>query len=138
ATNIREVNTKGVEIDASYNFKINNYLQSVSIGYSHLDDNILEQNEDLSRYSLNTLKNQFIGRLNTKFTKNLSQNIVYKHGERTTGSNFNVLDASIIYSLQQTQFTITASNIFDADYIETGFVPMPPSNILFGFRYNFK
>ncbi|NNF84941.1 MAG: TonB-dependent receptor [Winogradskyella sp.] len=138
ATNIREVNTKGVEIDASYNFKINNYLQSVSIGYSHLDDNILEQNEDLSRYSLNTLKNQFIGRLNTKFTKNLSQNIVYKHGERTTGSIFNVLDASIIYNLQQTQFTITASNIFDADYIETGFVPMPPSNILFGFRYNFK
>ncbi|NNK39838.1 MAG: TonB-dependent receptor, partial [Winogradskyella sp.] len=135
---IREVNTKGVEIDASYNFKINNYLQSVSIGYSHLDDNILEQNEDLSRYSLNTLKNQFIGRLNTKFTKNLSQNIVYKHGERTTGSIFNVLDASIIYNLQQTQFTITASNIFDADYIETGFVPMPPSNILFGFRYNFK
>ncbi|MBT8325581.1 MAG: TonB-dependent receptor, partial [Winogradskyella sp.] len=107
-------------------------------GYSHLDDNILEQNEDLSRYSLNTLKNQFIGRLNTKFTKNLSQNIVYKHGERTTGSIFNVLDASIIYNLQQTQFTITASNIFDADYIETGFVPMPPSNILFGFRYNFK
>lgn len=138
ATNIREVNTKGLEFDASYNFKVSNYLQSISIGYSHLDDNILEQNEELSRYSLNTLKNQFIGRLRTKFLKNLSQNIIYKHGERTTGSNFNVLDASIVYSLQQAQLTLTASNIFDVDYIETGFVPMPPSNLLIGFRYNFK
>ena len=138
ATNIAEVNTKGLEFDTSYNFKINNYLQTLALGYSHLDDNILDQNEELSRYSLNTLKNQFIGRLSTRFFKNLSQNIIYKYGERTTGSSFNVLDASLVLSLKQMQFTITANNIFDADYIETGFVPMPPSNILLGFRYNFN
>ena len=138
ATNIAEVNTKGLEFDVSYNFKINYYLQTLALGYSHLDDNILDQNEELSRYSLNTLKNQFIGRLSTRFFKNLSQNIIYKYGERTTGSSFNVLDASLVLSLKQMQFTITANNIFDADYIETGFVPMPPSNILLGFRYNFN
>ena len=138
ATNIREVNTKGLEFDAAYNFRINGYMQTLAAGYSYLDDNIADQNEELSRYSLNTLKHQYITRLSTRFFKNLSQNIVYKYAERTTGDTYNVLDASLVYNLKQMQFTITASNIFDADYIETGFVPMPPSNVLFGFRYNFR
>ena len=34
-------------------------------------------------------------------------------------------------------FTLTANNIFNAEYIESGFVQMPPSNVLFGLRYGF-
>lgn len=138
ATNITEVNTKGLEFDAAYNFKINDFGQTLAFGYSYLDDNILDQNEALSRYSLNTLKHQYITRLSTKFFKNVSQNIVYKYAERTTGQTYNVWDASIAIKLNQAEFTVTASNIFDADYIESGFVPMPPSNVLFGLRYTFK
>ena len=41
-------------------------------------------------------------------------------------------------TVKQLEFTATASNIFDADYIETGFTPMPPSNVLFGMRFNFN
>jgi iron complex outermembrane receptor protein len=110
----------------------------LAFGYSYLDDNILDQNEELSRYSLNTLKHQYITRLSTRLFKNLSQNIIYKYAERTTGQTYNVWDVSIALSLKQAEFTITASNIFDADYIETGFVPMPPSNVLFGLRYTLK
>ncbi|WP_299520785.1 TonB-dependent siderophore receptor [Winogradskyella sp.] len=138
ATNIREVNTKGIEFDASYNFELGNYNQTLAIGYAYLDDNILDQNPDLSRYSLNTLRHQYTTRLSTQLFKNVSQNIVYKYAERTTGQTYNVWDASLIYRLKQAELTITASNIFDADYIETGFVPMPSSNILFGFRYTFN
>ncbi len=138
ATNIRDVNTKGLEFDATYNFIIRDYSQTLAFGYSYLKDNIFDQNEDLSRYSLNTLKHQYITRLSTRFFKNISQNIVYKYAERTTGQTYNVWDASVAYRLNQMEFTMTASNIFNADYIETGFVPMPPSNVLFGFRYNFK
>ncbi|GAB4154578.1 MAG: TonB-dependent receptor [Winogradskyella sp.] len=138
ATNIAEVNTKGLEFDASYTFKLGNFKQHLAIGYSYLDDNILDQNEELSRYSLNTLKHQYITRLSTQLFKNISQNIVYKYAERTTGQTYNVWDASIALRLKQAELTITASNIFNADYIETGFVPMPPSNLLFGLRYTFK
>lgn len=137
ATNITEVNTKGFEFDASYNFKLNNFNQSLAIGYSFLDDNILDQNEELSRYSLNTLKHHFTTRLSTKLFKNVSQNIIYKYAERTTGQTYNVWDASIVMQLKQVELSITASNIFDADYIESGFTPMPPSNVLFGMRYKF-
>lgn len=138
ATNIREVNTKGVEFDAAYNFKLSEFNQTLGFGYSYLDDNIMDQNPELSRYSLNTLRHQFITRLSTQLFKNIRQNIVYKHAERTTGQSYNVWDASLVMKLKQMEFTVTASNIFDADYIEAGFVPMPPSNVLFGLRYTFK
>ncbi|CAH8281365.1 iron complex outermembrane receptor protein [Mariniflexile fucanivorans] len=138
ATNITEVNTKGFEIDAAYNFKLNDFNQTLAVGYNFLEDDILNQNKELSRYSLNTLKHHFTTRLSTQLFKNVSQNIIYKHAQRTTGDSYNVWDASLALNLKQLEFSITASNIFNADYIEAGFVPMPPSNLLFGLRYSFK
>ncbi|MGB0982087.1 MAG: TonB-dependent receptor [Winogradskyella sp.] len=138
ATNITEVNTKGLEFDAAYNFKLKTFNQTLAFGYAFLDDTILEQNEALSRYSLNTLKHQYTTRLSTQLFKNLRQNIIYKYAERTTGQTYNVWDASLIYKLKQLELTVTANNIFDADYIESGFTPMPPSNVLFGLRYSFE
>jgi iron complex outermembrane receptor protein len=137
ASNITEVNTKGIEFDAAYNFKIKAYKQTLAFGYSYLDDNILDQNPELSRYSLNTLRHQYITRLSTQLFKNVRQNIIYKYAERTTGQTYNVWDASLVYQLKNIELTVTASNIFNAEYIETGFVPMPPSNVLFGLRYKF-
>ena len=137
ATNVAEVNTKGFEIEGAYNFKLKNYNQTVTFGYTYLNDDISDENKDLSRYSLNTLKHQFITRFSTKLFKNVRQNIIYKHAERAIGTSYNVWDASVIVDFNKFNFTITANNIFDAAYIESGFVPMPPSNILFGLRYNF-
>ena len=136
ATNIAEVNTKGLEFDATYMFKLNDFNQSLKIGYSYLDDDILDQNPDLSRYSLNTLRHQFITQFSSSFLKNIRQNIMYKHAERTTGQSYNVWDASLIIDVQKFSFTMTANNIFDAEYIESGFVPMPGTSVLFGLRYN--
>lgn len=137
ATNIAEVNTKGFELDASYLFKINEDQQTFKFGYSYLDDTILNQNKDLSRYSLNTLKHQFTARFSTKFFKNVRQNIIYKHAERTIGTAYNVWDASVLVDFRDFNFTLTANNIFNALYIESGFIPMPPSSIVFGMRYGF-
>lgn len=138
ATNITEVNTNGFEIDLAYNFNLADYKQTLAVGYNFLEDDILEQNKELSRYSLNTLKHHFTTRLSTQLLKNVSQNIIYKYAQRTTGDSYNVWDASIDFQVKQFEFTLTASNIFDADYIETGFLPMPPSNVLFGMRYSFN
>jgi iron complex outermembrane receptor protein len=137
ATNIAEVNTQGFEVNADYRFNIKEYKQTLSIGYTFLEDDILEQNKDLSRYSLNTLKHHFTTRFSSKLFKNVSQNIIYKHAERTVGTSYNVWDASVIVDFNKFSFTVTANNIFDAEYIESGFVPMPPSNVLFGLRYSY-
>ena len=136
ATNIAKVNTKGFELNTDYRFKLNEFNQTLSFGYNYLNDNILDQNKDLSRYSLNTLKHQFITRFESKLFKNVRQNIIYKHAERTIGTSYNVWDASVIVAVNKFNFTVTANNIFNAEYIESGFVPMPPSSLLFGLRYN--
>ena len=137
ATNITAVNTKGFEFDAAYNFKIKDFNQTLAVGYTYLNDNILDQNKDLSRYSLNTLKNHFTTRFTSKLFKNVTQNIIYKYAERSIGTSYNVWDASVIVAFNKFSFTVTANNIFDAVYIESGFVPMPPSSMLFGLRYSF-
>ena len=137
ATNITKVNTQGVEFEGAYNFKLNSFNQTVTFGYSYLNDDILAQNKELSRYSLNTLKHQFTTRFSSQFFKNIRQNIIYKHAERTVGTSYNVWDASVIVDFDPISFTVTANNIFDAEYIEAGFVPMPPSSLLVGMRFRF-
>ncbi|MFD2529970.1 TonB-dependent receptor plug domain-containing protein [Polaribacter marinaquae] len=137
ATNIAKVNTQGLEFNANYTFKIKDFDQNLSFGYTFIEDDINDQNRSLSRYRLNTLKHQFITRFSTRLFKNVSQNIIYKHADRTVGPSYNVWDASVIVTVNKFNFTVTANNIFDAEYIESGFLPMPPSNILFGLRYNF-
>ena len=137
AANIAEVSTQGVEFESAYNFKMNNYNQTITFGYTYLNDDILDQNKDLSRYSLNTLKHQFISRFTSQLFKNVRQNIIYKLSERTVGTSYNVWDASLIVDFNKFTFSLTANNIFNAEYIESGFVQMPPSNVLFGLRYGF-
>jgi iron complex outermembrane receptor protein len=137
ATNIAKVNTQGVEFEGAYNFKVSSFNQTVTVGYSYLNDDILAQNKELSRYSLNTLKHQFTSRFSSQFFKNIRQNIIYKHAERTVGTSYNVWDASVIVDFDPFSFSVTANNIFDAEYIEAGFVPMPPSSLLVGMQFRF-
>ena len=137
AANIAEVSTQGIEFESAYNFKMNNYNQTITFGYTYLNDDILDQNKDLSRYSLNTLKHQLITRFTSQLFKNVRQNIIYKHAERTVGTSYNVWDASLIVDFNKFTFTLTTNNIFNAEYIESGFVQMPPSNVLVGLRYGF-
>ncbi len=138
ATNIRDLNTKGLEFNSSYTFKIKTYNQSLSFGYVFIEDNVKDLDIDFSRYSINSLKHQFTSRLSTRLFKNISQNIVYKYAERTSGESYNVWDASLQIALKDFEFTATANNIFNTEYTETNLVPMPKSNVLFGIRYNFN
>ena len=138
ATNIRDLNTQGVEFNSSYNFKIKGFNQSLTFGYIFIEDNVKDLDVDFSRYSINSLKHQFTSRFSTQLFKNISQNIVYKYAERTSGDSYNVWDASLEIALKQFEFTATANNIFNTKYTETNLVPMPPSNVLFGVRYNFN
>jgi iron complex outermembrane receptor protein len=137
ASNIAKVSTKGFELNTEYRFKLRKLNQALSFGYNFLDDNILDQNKELSRYSLNTLKHQFIACFTSRLFKNIRQNIIYKHAERSIGTSYNVWDASLIVEFKGVNFTLTANNIFNTAYVESGFVPMPPSSVLFGLRYSF-
>ena len=68
----------------------------------------------------------------------MSQSIVYKYAERTSGDSYSVVDASMNVSLSAFEISIVANNIFNTEYTETNLVPMPKGNVLFGLTYNFK
>ena len=138
ATNIRELNTRGFEISTNYGFKIGQFNQSINASYNFLEDDLRDVQANFSRYSINSLKHQFTSRLSTKFLKNLSQNIIYKYAERTTGQSYSVVDASIVLNVKDFEVTVLANNIFNTEYTETNLVPMPKGNLLFGLNYRFK
>ena len=64
----------------------------------------------------------------------MSQSIVYKFAERATGESYGVVDAQIKLTLSGLELSVSGNNIFNASYVETGIVPMPKGNVLFGLR----
>ncbi len=137
ATNIRNLNTKGLEANANYTFKLGAFNQKINLGYTFLEDDIKNLNVNFSRYSINSLKHHFTTTLRTQLFKNVTQTLVYKYAERSNGESYGVYDASVIFTQNAFEISIIANNIFNKEYTETNLVPMPKGNALFGFTYNF-
>jgi len=134
--NFSKVITQGIETTASYSFKINAFDQLLKIGYNYINDDIKNVNVPFTRYSLNSIKHQFNSSFQTKFFKNMLQNISYRYVERTDGTSYNVVDAKISAALSKIQISLIANNIFNADYTETNLVPMPKGNVMVGLKYS--
>jgi len=135
--NFSEVKTKGIETTINYIFNIKTYNQNISVGYNYIDDTIVDNDVEYTQYSLNSVKHQFNGGFNFKFSPIFSENISYRYVERTDGESYNVVDASISANLENGMtFSFMANNIFNAEYTETNLVPMPKGNVMFGFKYS--
>ena len=137
ATNIRNVNTFGVELNGNYPFKFMGYPQNLTAGYTFIEDDVKDLNLNYSRYSINSLKHQATFTLRTQFLKNVYQTLVYKYAERTAGETYNVVDASVNMAIGSLDLSLIANNIFNANYYETNLVPMPKGNVLLGATYHF-
>ncbi|OBX23528.1 MULTISPECIES: TonB-dependent receptor plug domain-containing protein [Bizionia] len=138
ATNLFELNTKGFEVNTNYAFFMANFTQNIGVNYTFIEDDLKDVSSNFSRYSINSLKHQFVATFRSQFFKNLSQSIVYRYAERTIGDSYNVYDASINYEFNAFQFSVTANNIFQADYTETNLVPAVKGLVLFGLTYTFN
>lgn len=137
ATNIQEVNTLGVEVNASYRLKVRGFNQSISAGYTFLDEDLEDIDNLFSRYSINSLKHHFTGTLRSQFLKNLKQSIVYKYAERTNGSSYHVVDVMATVNIHKFEISVIGNNIFNTEYSESNLVPMPKGNVLFEAKYRF-
>jgi vitamin B12 transporter len=137
ATNIQDLNSFGVEANASYGFKSLGFNQNFNLGYTYLKEKLDSNSFKFSRYSINSLKHHFITTFRSQFLKNVSQSIVYKFAERTNGESYSVVDAKITLDLKAFQVSIIGNNIFNEAYTETNLVPMPKGNVLLDFKYRF-
>ncbi len=137
ATNIRDLNTLGFELSSAYSIKLLDFNQKLKLGYTFLEDEVKELDVNFSKYSINSLKHHVTGTFNSQLLKNLSQSVVYKYAERTSGESYGVWDASVTLSVNGFQVSAIANNIFNKKYTETNLVPMPKGNMLFGVKYKF-
>ncbi|MDA8591968.1 TonB-dependent receptor [Flavobacteriaceae bacterium] len=134
SNNLKSLNSNGIELQFSSPFKVGQYTQNFNFGYTYLNEDLKAVRSNFSKYIINSLKHHFTTNLRTQFTKNLSQSIVYKFAERATGESYGVVDAQIKLTLSGLELSVSGNNIFNASYVETGIVPMPKGNVLFGLR----
>ena len=138
ATNIRDLNTFGFELNGTYKFKFIGFDQKLNVGYTFIEDEVKELDINFSRYSINSLRHHLTSTLNTQFISNLFQSITIKHAERTSGDTYTVVDATLKLQINDLEISAIANNIFNTDYTESNLVPMPKGNLLFGLKYRFK
>ena len=131
---LKSMNTKGVEFQFSKKFELGPNTQKISFGYTYLNEKLGEQRANYSKYILNALTHHLVGQLKTQFLKNLTHNIIYKFADRVSGESYHVIDAQIKFKLDKLELSIIGNNLFNSTYIETGIVPMPKGNILFGLK----
>ena len=137
ATNLKSLTSTGAELNISSSFKSGLYTQNISLGYTYLDENLNDIKTAYSKYVLNALTHHFTATVRSQFLKNVSQSIVYKFAERASGSSYSVVDVQATLNVSDLEFSIIGNNIFNAEYVETGFIPMPKGNVLIGVNYTF-
>ena len=137
ATNVREVNTHGVELEAKTQFKIGNQPQQVQAGYVYLKDDVKSIEVNTSRYTINSLRHHFTFNYRTNVTKDLSGSIAFKHAQRPMQDSYQVLDLFVQWQRNNLRLSFSANNILNEVYSESNLVPMPLGNGLVGVQVVF-
>ncbi|MBB4805412.1 iron complex outermembrane receptor protein [Chryseobacterium defluvii] len=133
AQNVGKIDTKGVEVEL--NHKVLKWLK-YSAGYTYLDNRLKASDNFVSRYVVDNLKHQFIGKLEIRFLKYFTNEFVYRYNERMNSGSYNLLDQKV--SFAKDNFTVYAliNNITDTKYTETFGVQMPDRWFHIGVSYN--
>lgn len=134
SNNLKRLNSNGIEAQLSSPFKLGQYTQSLSLGYTYLNEDLGTVKSNFSKYVINSLNQHLTANIKTQFSKNFSQSVVYKFADRANGENYSVVDIQLKLMINTLELTLTGNNIFNASYIETGIVPMPKGNVLVGLR----
>ena len=137
ATNIRKVNTHGIELEVKKQFKLGNQPQRLQMGYVYLNDDVKAIDINASRYTINSLRHHFTFNYASTIIKNLSGNIVFKHAQRPLQESYQVLDLSVQWQLNDLRISFSANNILNEVYSESNLVPMPLGNGLLGLQVVF-
>ena len=137
ANNIREINTNGFELNIGYKFYLGSFrMQTINIGYSNIDDELLETDFAFSRYALNSLKNQITGTYTFEINEKIYSTVAYKNAERSNEEKYTVIDFRTSYKLDKFTLSVILNNILDTEYSETNLVPMPGFNSLVQINYS--
>lgn len=135
ATNIRRVNSFGIDLESKTKFKFGDHPQHLTIGYSYLEDDVKQIDVLFSRYSINSLRHHFTFNYSASVAKNVTTTLVYKAAQRPQRDTYHVVDLSAQWQYKSCRFHFSANNIFNEEYSESNQVPMPLANVLLGLQF---
>lgn len=127
--NISEVTFQGIETGFIYALNKGHKelkLKEVSLSYNYIYASLTQAEGVESRYSLNSLRHQIIGGIQTEIAQRVEMTLKARYLERMALDPYFLIDARIDYNRMKTiGFFAEASNITNTEYIEAGFVQMP-------------
>lgn len=140
--NFSQLNTMGYTLSADYNTGVmqnSSFFNSMRFGlaYTNLDPKVKTTipMATISRYAVESLKNQLTGTVNTDFLKVMSVTLTARYCERISYKDYTIMDARVAYKLKKSSIYFDALNIFDVNYIEAGAVPMPGVWASLGYKF---
>ncbi len=137
AQNLGNNRTHGIFANSLYNHKISsNKTLNFNFSYTYLNPSIINEYKDsIIKYGIESLKHQVQG-IFTFQCSNWTITSANRLLQRASTNSYFVSDARISY--QNKKYTVYADmqNIFDADYIEVGAVPMPSRWATLGMKLN--
>ena len=140
ATNIASVRTKGGEAEFTFypqSFFTVNWLSSVGIAYTYLDSDRNTRGME-SKYVLDYLRHQINGSVMLTWLPSLKQVIKARYEKRMAGDRYTIVDTRLTYSRSNYEVFLEATNLFNENYVESGFTPMPDRWIIGGVKFNWQ
>ena len=138
AINIATVRTKGGEVGVTFypqSFFSTKWLSSVGVAYTYLDSDRNTQGME-SKYALDYLRHQINGSVVFTWLSSLKQVFKARYGKRMAGDSYTVVDTRLTYALPNYELFLEATNLFNENYVESGFTPMPDRWIIGGVKFN--
>ena len=137
AQNFAALATSGVEINMTQKFTLFGLDQTLSMGYTYIDDAIKDTQVPFSRYAINSLKHQLTANTQIRLAEQWPMSLAYRYMERTNGISYQVLDAALRYETPKITWSLVGNNILDAQFSETNLVPAAGVNVLFSMTYQY-
>lgn len=132
AENVGNIKIKGIETEISY--KMTGWLKMMA-GYTYIDGQFQKSNELVSRYIMDNLRHQFIGKVETKFLGAFTNEIVYRYNERMNLGSYQLLDEKLSFTKKDYSVYVLVNNITNTKYTEAFGVEMPQRWFHIGFSY---
>lgn len=128
--NFHNVTTMGFEADIALDmerlWKTQSFFNNISLSYTHLNTSFSVNEELLSKYQIENIRHQVIGRL----SHNIARGVQHQIGVRLIDryhfvKSYMVVDSRLYKDTGKYKVFVEATNLLNVDYRETNLVQMP-------------
>lgn len=136
--NFQQLNTRGYTLSADYRFLQRNAVKPAllaRISYTYLDPSRETDANKISRYAVESLRNQLTGNLSLGMPNGLSLTLGARYAKRITYKDYTTVDARLAFERSRYNVYVDSANLTDAQYVEAGAVPMPGRWYTLGMRF---